>query len=431
MSAPQDIQHALSPARSVYLVARTEFTTRVRSRTFRIGTALIVLLLAGYVALQVRVLNHRTSTTMVGLVGRTRILAGPLQLSATALGLHLRLRSVVGESQGEKQVREGHLDLVISGTPVAPVVLVDNQLDAATQATLTDAVREHELAALLTSHGLHPQAVEAAVGSAAIRVRALKSTPPRHSPQEIVGIIVGAVLSTSLMVYGNLVAQRVVEEKASRIVEILLSTVRPGQLLFGKLVGIGLVGVLQLAIIGAAGLMLIALSHVATLPSLGPSVIAGALLWFVLGFVLYGMLYAAAGSLVSRQEDATMATMPISIGLILTYVVGLSVALPDGGSLAATVLSVLPPFAPVVMPARMAAGDASTWQLVLAVLLVVGSIRGTTWFAGRIYGNSILRTGTRIALGEALWSVPPRHRVRRDEIGLRRDQTGQISRDLS
>jgi len=149
----------------------------------------------------------------------------------------------------------------------------------------------------------------AAVARASIRVHSLTPTNPHRTQNRIIGLIEAIILYIPLMIYGNLIAQGVIEEKASRIVEILLATIRPGQLLLGKLIGIGLVGLLQLAIIGAAGLILIAKTHVVAVPAFGAGVIAGGLLWFVLGFVLYAILYGAAGSLVSRQEDAAMVTL--------------------------------------------------------------------------------------------------------------------------
>jgi ABC-2 type transport system permease protein len=186
------------------------------------------------------------------------------------------------------------------------------------------------------------------------------------------------------------------------MVEIVLATVRPTQLLAGKIVGIGLVGLLQLAIVGAAGFVLVARTHVLTIPALGASAIAGDLLWFVLGFYLYAMAFAAASSLVSRQEEIGDVTAPITIFLVLGYLL-VFVVVSDPSGVPGTVLSLLPPFAPVLMPVRMATGDAPAWQVLLALALTLTAAGALTWPAGRICANSILRLGARVRVLDALF----------------------------
>ena len=140
---------------------------------------------------------------------------------------------------------------------------------------------------------------------------------------------------------------------------------------------------------------------IGTVDELRRTNIVGGLLWFVLGFTLYAVLFAAAGSLVSRVQDVQLASLPVIMRLIVAYLATLLVVLPDPNSLASTVLSLVPFLAPVAMPARMAAG-APAWQVVLAATLTLATIGAATWLAARIYANSVLRTGARIRLGEAL-----------------------------
>ena len=399
MSVSQSSQHEGDALHSVYLVARREFVVRVRSRVFRIGTILIVLLLIGYVVLQTRVLTTKRTVTTVGFTGPAQVLAPPLKEAARGLG-GITIQPVSSQAVAESLVRSGQLDVLVTGSPLSPQVLVKDQLNATLQAALTGLVKQEALAAQLTAHGLNPRTVAAAVAHASIHVHSL--TPPRTTQRLVIALIVGVVLFVSLQIYGIQVAQGVAEEKESRIVEILLATVRPGQLLAGKVVGIGLVGLVQLAIIGAVGLILIESTHVVTIPAVGAGVIVGGLLWFVLGFSLYAILFAAAGSLVSRVQEVQMATLPVIMALLVGYLAGFAVVLPDPGSPASTVLSVVPFLAPVLMPERMATGDALAWQVVLAVALTLVAIGAATWLAARIYGNSVLKTGARVRLGEAL-----------------------------
>jgi ABC-2 type transport system permease protein len=174
--------------------------------------------------------------------------------------------------------------------------------------------------------------------------------------------------------------------------------------MLGKVVGVGLMGLLQMVLVGAAGLGAVAATGALTIPRLGLAVVAGGLLWFVLGFLLYALLYAAGAALVSRQEDVASVTTPITMVVVATYLaVFWVVGSPDNPL--AVLLSVLPPLAPVLMPVRIASGDAQLWQVALAAVLTVATIAGLNFGAGRIYANSVLRTGTRVRLRDA-WSGP-------------------------
>jgi ABC-2 type transport system permease protein len=403
MSVSQSSQHDGDALPSVYLVARREFVVRVRSRVFRIGTILIVLLLIGFVILKTRVLTTTPTVTTVGFTGPAQVLARPLTEAARGLGLgKITIQPVSSQDVGESLVRGGQLDVLVAGSALSPQVLVKDQLDATLQAALTGLVKQEALSAQLTAHGLNPRTVAAAVAQAGIHVQSLAPPSEGTTQRLVIALMVGIVLFVSLQTYGLQVAQGVAEEKESRIIEILLATLRPGQLLLGKVVGIGLVGLLQLAIIGAVGLLLMARTHVVTIPAFGAGDIAGGLLWFVLGFSLYAILFAAAGSLVSRVQEVQMATLPVIMALVVGYLAGFVVVLPDPGSTASTVLSLVPFLAPVLMPERIGTGDAQAWQVVLAVALTLVTIGAATWLASRIYGNSVLKIGARVRLGEAL-----------------------------
>jgi ABC-2 type transport system permease protein len=127
--------------------------------------------------------------------------------------------------------------------------------------------------------------------------------------------------------------------------EVLLATIPPTRLLAGKVIGIGLVGLLQLTIVAAAALIAVHVTNVAAIPALGVAAILGDLFWFLLGFLFYATAYAAVASLVSRQEEVQGALAPISIFLVEGYLL-VYAALPDPSGPLATVCSLLPPFAP-------------------------------------------------------------------------------------
>jgi ABC-2 type transport system permease protein len=386
--------------RVILLITRREFITRVRSRLFIVGTVVLMALLAGYIVLQALVFNHAATKVTVGFVGGAQALAQPLKSAASSDSLQVTTQNVSDVAAGEDQVRSGDLDALVSGDTAAPDVAVKELLDPTLAATLTGLAQEVALNRALTASGVDPKAVETAVAKAAISVHYLDPNASQRTQRIVVGIFVAALLYIALQIYGQLVAMGVVEEKANRIIEILLSTVRPRQLLFGKVIGIGLVGFIQLLLLGAVALVAVTKTQVINVPTIGVTAVAGGLLWFVLGFVLYALIYAAGGALVSRQEDLGAVTVPITMLILGSYLVFFwMVANPDNP--VGIGLSILPPFAPVLMPARMATGDAQTWQVVVAVVLTVGAIVGMNALAARIYSNSVLRVGSRVKLMEA------------------------------
>ena len=385
--------------RSFSLIARREFLTRVRSRVYLIVTAVLMVALTGFIVL-VAVVNNKSSTTVqVGFVGASQTLAKPLAAYSGG-GFTIQTQTVQSVLSGEDQVRSGSLDVLVSGDPTAPVVEYKAQLDPTVATDLTAVVQDLVFRQALAGSGVDPAAIEAKVAAAGFHPVALDPNAGLRSQRMVVGIFVAALLYVALAGYGNFVATGIVEEKANRVVEILLSTVRPRQLLFGKVVGIGLVGFVQLVLLGAVALVAVTKTQLISVPAVGVTAVLGGLLWFVLGFVFFALAYAAAGSLVSRQEDVAAVVTPIGLLIIGSYLVFFwVVANPDNpiGAL----LSVLPPFSPVLMAARIATGDAQAWQVVLAVVLMLAAIAGMNALAARIYSNSVLRIGSRVRLAVA------------------------------
>jgi len=156
---------------------------------------------------------------------------------------------------------------------------------------------------------------------------------------------------------------------------------------------------LQLAIIGATAFVLISLTRVVTVAAVGAGAIAVDLAWSLLGFYLHAAMFAAGAALVSRQEEIASVTAPPI--LLLSFLL-VNVVMLDPGSTTSTVLSLLPPFAPVLMTARLAAGDPPAWQVLPAAALTFATAGGITWVAGRIYANSALRLGARVRVIDAL-----------------------------
>jgi ABC-2 type transport system permease protein len=214
----------------------------------------------------------------------------------------------------------------------------------------------------------------------------------------IIGII---VLYTLLILMGQFVAQGVVEEKSTRVVELLLSTMRPWQLLAGKIIGLGLLGLAQIVAISVVGISGALLFDVVSLPGQLIGTVLTVVAWFILGYAFYAAVFAAAASLVSRQEDLASVITPMTVLLVIGFFIALQSAGDPSGSLA-TVTSYIPGLSPLVMPVRMAAGAAAWWEVVLAVVLMLVAIALVVRLGGRIYAGALLRTSGKTKIREAL-----------------------------
>jgi ABC-2 type transport system permease protein len=393
-----------TPVGAVRLVAWREIVTRANSKAFRIMTVAMVLVILAFVVV-FRLTAGESSGSTVGFAPPVAPLAQPFVSVAGAVGQEVTV-STVDQATGEQRVRDGSLDALVTGTPEALDVVVREDLSSGLRNALTVLVRQVTLNAEIERIGGDPSAVMAAVDAATFDVRSLE--PPREFEVQrlVIGIIVGIVVYVALMIYGQLVAQGVVEEKSSRVVELILTTIRPWQLMLGKVLGIGAVGMAQLvltAIVGVgAGLALDVLAFPA---GLATGIVVWALVWFLLGYLVYGLLFAALGALVSRQEDVGGVTTPALMAIILPYVLGSSVLPSDPDNTLVGALSIVPLFAPTIMPMRIAMGVAPAWEIALATGLTVALIILLVWLAGRIYGNAVLRMGSRIRLRDAFHSA--------------------------
>ncbi|WP_092529673.1 ABC transporter permease [Amycolatopsis arida] len=378
-----------------------ELNTRLRTKSFVLGTAVILVVLAGYLLLQASLFSGM-DTKRVGLAGQAASIAQPLREQADAFGLDVETTTVADPAAGREQVAEGELDALVTGSAADLTVVVDKSLDDQLRAALGGIARNEVLSAKLVEAGVNPDQVLADVAATQVRVIPLEQEDDTNGQRLVIGLIMVFLLYMSIVTYGSLVAQGVVEEKASRVVEILLSTVRPWHLMLGKVLGVGLVGLTQLLILAGAGLVMATATGVLTLSGVAVGTILWGLVWYLLGYFLYATVYAGAGSLVSRQEDAQSVLTPVSMVLIIGFVVGLNLLIQDPDSTASEVVSMIPLLSPVLMPGRIATGVAPLWQIGLSIVLTLLTVALFTWLAGRVYRNAVLHTGARMKLRDAL-----------------------------
>jgi ABC-2 type transport system permease protein len=385
----------------IRVIAEREFLTRVRSRVFAITTVLTLVAIGGYILLQAYVFNKSTTSLEVGFVGAAQSIAAPVRAEAAGLGETITIHAYTSTAAGTADVASGTLDALVSGSGAGTTMTVQSAVDPILQTALNDQARQQVLTQYLTQHNLPPSDV---LGQLAFSVGVNELSPINAARVEqiVIGLLVAGILYVTMIVYGQLVAAGVIEEKSNRIVEILLATVRPWQLMLGKITGIGLVALIQVVLVAGVALVLASATKLVSIPTLGVDVVVTGVVWFVLGYLMYALLFAAAGSMVSRQEDVSSVALPVIFMLVAAWIIALTVAAPTPGSTATTVFSFIPLFAPVIMPVRIAAGVAPFWQVAISVVLVIATIYLLAVIAGRIYSNSVLRVGARVKLSDAL-----------------------------
>jgi ABC-2 type transport system permease protein len=401
VSTPSYRDRAVKPFTAVRLVAKRELNTRLRTKSFVIGTAVILVVFAGYFLLQATLLGD-AGRSKIGLSGQATGISEQLKTVAQQLGRDVETITVTSPAEGRKQVEKGDLDALLSGSASDLQVLVKSDLDKQLHAALNSIAQQQVLNAKLLEAGLDAPQVLNAISTATVKATSITPPDPERDQRLVIGLVMVFLLYLSITTYGTLVAQGIVEEKSSRVVEILLSTLRPWQLMLGKVLGLGLTGLIQLVILACAGLGMATATGTLTLSGVATSTVLWGLLWYVLGFFLYASIFAGTGSLVSRQEDVQSVVTPVMMVLIGGFVVGLSLLQQSPGGTATTVLSLIPLLSPVLMPGRIAAGSVSDLQVGLSIVITLAAIALFTWLGGRIYHNAVLRMGSRVRLREAL-----------------------------
>jgi ABC-2 type transport system permease protein len=370
------------------IVARREFVERARDRGFQVSTAITLLLLVGVIVVSAA-FNRPTSFDLVVVGAGSEVLGGEVRVAADALGFEVKVLALPGRAEAERAVDAGDADAaLVNGDAIVVRDEPPEQLVGLIQAV---SLRERSRQALVAA-GLSDDQVDAALLQRPLPVEALEPVDARRSESATVAFVGVLLLYGQLFAYGYWVAAGVVEEKSSRVVEVLLATLRPSHLLRGKILGIGVLGLLQLLLIGLVALF--ASNAVGSLefPTGAIATMGVVLVWFVLGFFFYAGLFAVAGSIVSRQEDLQTTMTPLTILIIASFIIGLS-ATGDPDSTLAVVASLLPFSSPLVMPTRIVLGDAAPWEVVASLAISVVSTAALIPIATKVYSRALLRPG--------------------------------------
>jgi len=403
--------------RKIWAIVRREFVERVRTRWFWVG-ALLGPVLFGVVFF------------LSGQLGRGGGLKRIAVVDATATQVGARIAEQLGRSGNwatEVPAAPGAIDSLTAQVRAKRLdgflIVTDAALDSgkveyrganvfAGKGALQRPVGEALTVVRLQRAGVDPRLVARA--SIPLRLETCKisrgTTCGESAAQSFsLAYFMGIILYTAILLYGINVMTSVLEEKTTRIVEVLVSSLRPFQLLLGKVLGVGAVSIFQFLIWGVAGRLLLArraplaageaADELFQMPHVTGATFAVFMAYFLGGFFLYSAMFAAVGAMSSTEQEARQAQQPVAWMLVLSFI-SMFAMLNDAGSTLAVTLSLIPFSSPVAMPVRWAAGNLPASELALSLAILVAGIVAVTWIAARIYRVGILMTGKRPNLKE-------------------------------
>lgn len=379
--------------RPVLLVARREIRARLQQRGYLIGLAVTLVIIVAAAVAPTVIKGGKTSYDVAVVGSGAGGLATAVRAEASARNLTVHIHTTTAE-QARSKVRDGKYDAAI---------IDDRQIVAesamSTAATLLQSA--HQSVAItdaLRRAGLDDAQIRQAYAVPALDVDSI--TNEHQAARRALATIVVVALFAQLITFCSWVAVGVVEEKSSRVIEVLLSAIRPLQLLAGKLLGIGALAIGQTLLMGVVGLSAAGLAGTLTIPGGGWDVIAVSVLAFVFGFGFFAALASALAATVSRQEEVSGVLAPMTVLLMVSYFASFAVAGSPHSTLA-RVLSMVPPVSTIAMPARIAGGGVAALDVVVAAVAALLAVGLMLLLAARIYRSSILHTGDKLSLRRA------------------------------
>ena len=413
--------------RKIWLIIKREYMTRIKTKGFVFGTIAVPVFSIGMMAFAIFLATRLTDRTV-----RLAIIdnVGGLS-SAVATGLNVRLPNgkpefevvkTVTQPQSEEPVRKelraairsGRLDayLVIGGGDKAEFH-TKNPSDYTLVEPITRAVHNAVLASRLEARGVHVNEIGEVTRGTDVKIMKITKygEAEEFGQTFITAISVAMLLYMTLIMYGVITMRSVLEEKTSRIVEILVSSVRPFQLLAGKIIGVAgvaftqyLIWIVSAALLGTYGAVVVnTLRPTADFPHihLSAGLLIYPMIYFVLGYLLYASLYAAVGAASSSEQDAQQLQVPITLPLVFSFIM-FNMVVRDPNSYTVVLLSEVPFFSPIIMVLRIAAETPPFWQIGLSIVLLALTTAAVAYVSARIFRVGMLMYGKRPSVVELL-----------------------------
>jgi len=416
--------------RKVWAIIRREFIEKVRTKWFLISTILGPVFMLSVTVLPSLLISRTGRVNHVALVDEGAGSFGQrLKTQLEASGRYTLTVVPAGGGQVDalqdsltNAVRAEQLDgvLTVSSATVESglVEYRGRNVSINDMGVMEGLLRQCIVTERLASHGVDASVVQEA--QRGIRLRTERITKHGATGESamvtfFLGYAVGIVLYMIILIYGINVMRSVLEEKQTRIIEVLVSSLRPFQLMLGKVIGVGGVGLFQFGLWGLTGYLVVhfraqilGVFHVSadqiaavTMPTIGGGLLAVIAVYFVLGYLLYSAMFAVVGATVTADSEAQQAQQPVMMLLVFSLIVSFA-ALNDPAGRMAVVTSMIPFSSPIIMPVRVATSDVPAAQLALSLAISAATSVLVVWLAARVYRTGILMYGKRANLKE-LW----------------------------
>lgn len=379
------------------LVTRREVVSRITDKSFLLGTAFMVVLIAGFIGFSAW---QEERTDVVTLAATPDAAAMATAVADAAPGVDENVEVTVVEvddrAAAESALREDEVDAWLHPTDDGWQLTSESS----EQGSLTDVVEVVVQQQVLADNAAEVgTTVESLQAGSTVTTAFLRGDAEKAGVAEAVGFVFVFLFYFAALVFGMQLASSVIEEKQSRIVEIIAAAIPVRHLLAGKVLGNTALAVIQLMVYLVVGLVGLSFtSYKSYVPALsGPT--AWFIGFFLAGFIALACLWAVAGSLASRTEDLQATSTPLTMLMLVMFFGGLSL---DGR--AQVIASFVPPVSAVVMPKRILAGGVEWWEPLLALGLLAAFAAVTVWVGERLYRRALLQTGGRVSLRQA-WSA--------------------------
>lgn len=414
-------------SRRVWTILRREYLQRVRNKWFLLATLLVPMLMLGATFMPIVMAERSESRpAMIGVIDQTGgglpgrmadlladdgMKARPFRPTAEVATPEDLRRVLKADTAAATSTADAYVlfpaDVAAGGSPSMITVTDIGRRERDVRSATVDAVRWLRA----REAGLDSESADALLADVEFDVQPLEDSGDRNEVFQVIGFVFAMMLYLMFLIYGQMVARGVLEEKTSDIVEILVASVRPWEMMLGKIVGIGAVGLTQVGIWAAVGITLSSFGlggRVGEMIGLATqvaefafpwSILVFAFLYFVLGYLMYSAVFAGAGAMLSSEQDIQQVLIPVMMPIVFPIIIVTSVMdTPNKTWIVMT--SLVPLFSPILMPVRNAVTTVPVWQNLTAVVLLVAAIFLAAWIAGRIYRVGILMKGKRPSLPE-------------------------------
>jgi ABC-2 type transport system permease protein len=418
----------------VWAVIRREFLERVRSKWFLFSTILGPVFMIAITVLPAVLASGAGGARHIAILDEQSGALGQRLMTQLETGNRFEVERVVVRAGSEAATMDSLTREVqaktIDGFLIVPAATLEsgrleyrgrNVSSLRDMALLEAGIRQAVMMERLTRRGVDPGVVQesqAKISLTTLRISKRGATGETGEATFVLAYIIGFVMYMAIFLYSVNVMRSVLEEKQTRIIEVLVSSLRPFQLMLGKVAGVGAVGLLQMGVWGVAAAALIryratvfalfkmpaAVSAGIQLPAIGGGMVALVLAYFVLGYLLYSAMFAVVGAIVNTDTEAQQAQMPV-VMLLVVGIIMFPVVLNEPAGKVAAVMGLIPFFSPIIMPIRYAASDVPVSEVLTSVGLLAVTVMAVVWVSARIYRVGILMYGKRPGFRElARWA---------------------------